>query len=81
LAQKGLSSETVGHIKALDHEVEEIESARRLLASRFSADALKQPQTYARAFRLLLRRGYAQELVKRILGTAPSDTWKTEEEE
>jgi regulatory protein len=82
LAQKGLSSdETVGHTGALDHAAEEMESARRLLASRFSADALKQPQTYARAFRLLLRRGYAQELVERVLGTAPSDTWETEEKE
>jgi len=81
LAQKGLSSETVGHIEALDHAAEEMEFARRLLASRFSPDALKQPQTYARAFRLLLRRGYAQELIERVLGAAPSDTWKTEEEE
>lgn len=81
LVQKGLSSETVGHIEALDHEAEEMESARRLLASRFSADALKQPQTYARAFRLLLRRGYAQELTERVLGPALSDTWDTEEEE
>lgn len=80
LAHKGLSSEIVGHAGALDHAAEEMESARRLLASRFSADALKQPQTYARAFRLLLRRGYAQELVERVLGNAPSDTWNTEEE-
>lgn len=81
LAQKGLSPETVGHAGELDHEAEEMESARRLLASRFAADALKQPQTYARAFRLLLRRGYSQELVERVLGNAPSDTWDTEEEE
>jgi regulatory protein len=81
LAQKGLLSETVRVAGALSHKAEEMESARRLLASRFSADALKQPQTYARAFRLLLRRGYAQELIERVLGVAPSDTWKTEEEE
>jgi len=73
LAQKGLSPETVEHAGELDCEAEELGSARRLLASRFSADALKDPQTYARAFRFLLRRGYSQEVVERLLGNTPGD--------
>jgi regulatory protein len=73
LAQKGLSPETVEHIVKLGHEAKELQSARRLLTSRFSADALKHPQTYARAFRFLLRRGYSQEIVESLLGSAPGD--------
>jgi len=73
LAQKGISPEMVEPAGALDHQAEELEAARRLLASRFSADALKDPYTYARAFRFLLRRGYSQEVVESLLGNAPGD--------
>jgi regulatory protein len=73
LAQKGLSSDTVGQTLDTSGERQELDSAKRLLASRFSADALKEPQTYARAFRLLLRRGYSQEVVESLLGSAPED--------
>ncbi len=73
LAQKGLSSASVEQTLETSGENQDLESAQRLLASRFSADALKEPQTYARAFRLLLRRGYSQEVVESLLGSAPED--------
>lgn len=73
LAQKGLSFDTIGQTLDTSGERQELDSAKRLLASRFSADALKEPQTYARAFRLLLRRGYSQEVVESLLGSVPED--------
>lgn len=73
LAQKGFSSATIARLLTTNQEMDVCASARQLLASRFSADALKQPQTYARAFRLLLRRGYSQDVVESIMGNAPSD--------
>ena len=51
----------------------ELEAARKLLASRFPADALQQAKTYARALRLLMRRGYSYELAKQLLGSPPQD--------
>lgn len=69
LAQKGLSAETVA--PAIGADEEDLPSARRLLASRFSADRLKEPQTRARAFRLLLRRGYSAAVIESLLGTDP----------
>jgi regulatory protein len=73
LAQKGLSADSIEQTLETSEENQDLDSARRLLASRFSADALKEPQTHARAFRLLLRRGYSQEIVESLLGSAPED--------
>jgi SOS response regulatory protein OraA/RecX len=73
LAQKGFSSQTIDHVLTANEAMDARASARKLLASRFSADALKQPRTYARAFRLLLRRGYSQDVVESVMGNAPSD--------
>jgi SOS response regulatory protein OraA/RecX len=73
LAQKGLSADSIEQTLETSEENQDLDSARRLLASRFSADALKEPQTHARAFRLLLRRGYSQEIVESLLGGAPED--------
>jgi regulatory protein len=73
LARKGFSSATIAHILTTNQEMDVRTSARKLLASRFSADALQQPQTYARAFRLLLRRGYSQDVVESVMGNAPGD--------
>jgi regulatory protein len=73
LAQKGLSSNSVEQTLETSGENQDWKSAQRLLASRFSADALKEPQTYARAFRLLLRRGYSQEVLESLLGSVPED--------
>jgi regulatory protein len=73
LTQKGLPPETVAQTLETSGESQDLNSAQRLLASRFSADALKEPQTHARAFRLLLRRGYSQEIVESLLGSASED--------
>jgi regulatory protein len=73
LAQKGFSLQTIDHVLTANEAVDARASARQLLASRFSADALKQPRTYVRAFRLLLRRGYSQDVVESVMGNAPSD--------
>ncbi len=73
LARKGFSSATIAHILTTNQGLDVRASARKLLASRFSADALQQPQTYARAFRLLLRRGYSQDVVESVMGNAPGD--------
>src|SRR5262249_23509986 len=74
LAQKGLAPATVEGTLETSGENQDRESARRLLASRFSADALKQLQIRARAFRLLLRRGYSQDVVESLLGSTSEDS-------
>jgi len=73
LAQKGLPPETVAQTLETGGENRDLESARHLLASRFSADALKQSQIHARAYRLLLRRGYSPEVVESLLGSTSED--------
>ena len=73
LVQKGLTPATVAQTLETSGENQDLESARRLLASRFSTDALKQSQIQARAYRLLLRRGYSQEVVESLLGSASED--------
>jgi regulatory protein len=78
LTQKGLTAATVEQVLGESTGSEDLESAQKLLASRFSADALKQSQQYTRAFRFLLRRGYAQDVVESLLGGAPSETHETE---
>jgi regulatory protein len=78
LAQKGLAADTIEQTLEESENSEDLASARQLLASRFSADALKHPQPYARAFRFLLRRGYAQDVVESILGEAPAKADETE---
>jgi regulatory protein len=79
LFQKGLAPDTIDNALTAEESSDELEEAKRFLASRFSANALKQPQTYARAFRLLLRRGYAQAIVESLLGEQPQET-ETEKE-
>jgi len=73
LVQKGLSLDIIEQVVEIDEENKEQESARRLLASRFSADALKQSRNYARAFRFLLRRGYSQAVIENLLGSEPPE--------
>jgi regulatory protein len=71
LLQHGIDSTVIAEtLPANDHHNERT-AAQRFLASRFSADALKQPQIYARAFRLLLRRGYDHDVVESLLGEQP----------
>jgi regulatory protein len=73
LAQKGFSSEIIERAIAANEKIDSLASARHFLASRFLADALKQPQVYARAFRLLLRRGYSYDVVESVMGNAPGE--------
>jgi regulatory protein len=73
LAQKGLPSETIEPALAEEGKEQDCQSAQRLLASRFSADALNNPQTRARAFRLLVRRGYSHEIAETLLGSETDD--------
>ena len=73
LTQKGLSADIIDRTLETGEESLDLVSAQRLLASRFSADALKHPQTRARAFRLLLRRGYSQDLAESLLGSNPDE--------
>jgi regulatory protein len=76
LAQKGFSSEIIERAIATNEKIDSLASARHFLASRFLVDALKQPQVYTRAFRLLLRRGYSYDVVESVMGNAPDE--KTE---
>jgi regulatory protein len=80
LRQKGILEETIDDATTPRGGDEERDAARRFLASRFAADALKKPQTYARAFRLLLRRGFSQEVVESVLGEPPEDARAAERE-
>lgn len=80
LLQKGVPAETVEEVLFAEGPILEVEQARRFLASRFSLDALKQPKIAARAFRLLLNRGYSQDVVEQIFGSGLDSGWRTEEE-
>ena len=73
LAHSGLEEETIENALLDERSSDEWMSAKRFLASRFTTDALKQPQTYAQAFRLLLRRGYTQDIVEDLLGEQPRE--------
>ena len=73
LTQQGIDAIRVDKVLVPTEQTDELADAQRFLASRFSADALKEPKIYARAFRLLSRRGYAHDIVESVLGSAPSD--------
>ncbi|MEW6299233.1 MAG: regulatory protein RecX [Thermodesulfobacteriota bacterium] len=73
LARKGLSPDTVEPALEQGGTDQDVQSARRFLASRFTADALKNLHTRARAFRLLLRRGYSLEVAESLLGSSTDD--------
>jgi regulatory protein len=79
LAQKGIDLETVEGVLTSTVSPDEREGASRFLASRFSQDALKQPNIAARAFRLLLNRGYSQDVAEQLLGSGLDYTGNTEE--
>lgn len=80
LDQQGIDSSLVAEVLATTSSADELAPARRLLASRFPADTLKQPKIAARAFRLLLSRGYSQETVEQLLGSGLDGTGYPEEE-
>lgn len=80
LAQKGIDPDAVEGALTSVASHNELDRARQFLASRFSADALKQPKIVARAFRLLLSRGYSQDVAEQILGGGLDGARDTEEE-
>lgn len=80
LVQKGIDQSTVESTLTSTSSHDEQENASRFLASRFSPDALKQPKIAARAFRLLLSRGYSQDVVEQLLGSGLDCARNTEEE-
>jgi regulatory protein len=71
--QRGIDATRIEEALVPKEQYDELADARQFLASRYSVDALKQPKVYARAFRLLSRRGYAHDIVESLLGSAPSD--------
>lgn len=71
LAHKGLDRALIELTLEARDEDHDLEAARKLVSSRFDPDALKQARIHARAFRLLLRRGYSYDLAKQLLGNAP----------
>ncbi|MCS6926410.1 MAG: recombination regulator RecX [Candidatus Binatia bacterium] len=79
LAQKGFSPDVVEQVSGIGGQAEEERAARHLLARRFSADALQTPRLRARAFRLLLRRGFSPEVAESLLGSGADDDYNTSE--
>jgi regulatory protein len=73
LAQKGLDRDLVEHTIEARESDRDLDAARKLVASRFPADALQHTRTHARAFRLLLRRGYSYDVAKQLLGNTPRE--------
>ncbi|MGE0681619.1 MAG: regulatory protein RecX [Candidatus Binatia bacterium] len=80
LLQKGLAPDTIDDALAAEESPDELKKARRFLASRFSADALKQPKVAARACRLLVSRGYSPDVVEQLFGSGLDFNWRAEEE-
>lgn len=79
LAQKGFSADAVEHALGAGGQAQEEQAARHLLTRRFSADALQDPRMRARAFRLLIRRGYSPEVAESLLGSGADDDYNTPE--
>ena len=80
LTQQGIDADTATDALASTSSDNEREDAKRFLASRFSADTLKQPKIAARAFRLLLSRGYPQDVAEQLLGSGLDSAGYAEEE-
>ncbi len=73
LVQKGLDRDLVEHTIGARESDRDLDAARKLVASRFPADALQQVRIHARAFRLLLRRGYSYDVATQLLGNPPRE--------
>lgn len=67
LGQRGLHDAVIESALTASGERPSSEAARRLVETRYSPDALADPRTYARAYRLLIRRGYANETAAQVL--------------
>ncbi len=77
LAQRGFSADAVEHALRAGQQTPQEHAARHLLARRFSAGALQDPRLRARAFRLLMRRGYSPEVAESLLGSSAEDDYNT----
>lgn len=78
LDQRGLHDVAIERALAASGERPASDAARRLVETRYSPDALADPRTYARAYRLLIRRGYASETAAQVLeecGGSAADAW------
>ncbi len=69
LAQHQLDAALIEQTLEARQTGRELDAARKLLSSRFPADALQHAQTCARAFRLLVRRGYSSALAEHLLSS------------
>ena len=68
LQQRGLTDDVITTALSEWEEPAEIKLAEQLIQRRFSAAALEEPKTRARAYRFLLRRGYSASVVASVLG-------------
>ena len=78
LGQRGLHDAEIERALTESGDRPASETARRLVETRYSPDALADPRTYARAYRLLIRRGYASETAAQVLeecGGSAADGW------
>ena len=69
LRSKGVSPALIREtLRETFDEVDETAQAKRLLAKRFAAVALKEPKTRAKAAAFLQRRGYSSKVIFNLLG-------------
>ncbi len=73
LEQRGLTEDVIATALSERLEQTDVEVARRLVQRRFPPAALEEPRTRARAYRLLLRRGYSASVAASVLGREASD--------
>ena len=73
LQQRGLTEDAIATALSEWEERADIEIAAHLVQRRFPPAALEEPKTRARAYRLLLRRGYSASVVASVLGREASD--------
>ena len=67
LGQRGLHDDAIERALTANGERTPCEAARRLVETRYAPDALADKRTYARAYRLLIRRGYASDTAAQVL--------------
>lgn len=68
LKQRGLTEDVIATVLSEWAEQTDIEIAQRLVQRRFPPAALAEPKLRARAYRLLLRRGYSAGVAASVLG-------------
>lgn len=73
LQQRGLTDDVITTALSEWAEPTEIKLAERLIQRRFPSAALDEPKTRARAYRLLLRRGYSASVAASVLGREVSN--------